>query len=38
MNPSGWKGLVERSKIDATHARDAADMAKMQFRREIHKK
>jgi hypothetical protein len=27
INPGLWKGLVERSKLDAVHIRDAADMA-----------
>jgi hypothetical protein len=34
LNPGQWKGLVERTKIDATHIRDAADMAKLQFAKE----
>jgi len=38
MNPGQWKGLIERTKVDATHIRDAADMAKMQFGRELHRK
>ncbi len=32
MNPGQWKKLIERSKLDATHIRDATDMAKMQYR------
>lgn len=38
LNPGQWKGLIDRTKIDATHIRDAADMAKIQFGREMHKK
>src|SRR5215203_1759441 len=34
MNPGQWKGLVERSKVDSTHIKDACDIAKMQYRRE----
>lgn len=38
MNPGQWKNLIERMKVDATHIRDAADMARVQFGREMHKK
>jgi c-di-GMP-related signal transduction protein len=37
INPGQWKKLIERSKIDATHIRDATDMAKLQYTKELTK-
>jgi hypothetical protein len=37
ISPGMWKKLTERSKIDATHIRDACDMAVLQFRKELKK-
>jgi hypothetical protein len=34
ITPGMWKGLVERTKIDVTHVRDAADMAQLHYRKE----
>ena len=38
IQPGNWKGLIERTKIDGTHARDATDIAKIQYAREQMKK
>lgn len=37
INPGLWKGLVERSKIDATHIRDATDIAMFIHNRSMRK-
>jgi len=37
ITPGQWKRLVERCKIDVTHVRDAADMATLQYRKELKK-
>lgn len=34
LNPGMWKGLVERTKINGDHMRDAADMAKITYQRQ----
>jgi hypothetical protein len=38
LNPGQWKHLVERTPIDGTHMRDAADMAKVRYAMEQAKK
>jgi len=35
MGPGRWKSLTTRTKIDSGHARDAADMAKVQYAIEV---
>jgi len=35
MIPGRWKGFIERTKVDSTHARDAADMGKFQHFQEM---
>ena len=37
LNPGLWKKLIVRTKIDATHIRDAADMARFQHAKGIKK-
>src|SRR4249920_3138180 len=34
VSPGMWKGIIESNKIDATHMRDAAEMARLQYLKE----
>lgn len=38
MNPGQWKKIMERTLVDSTHIRDAADMGKVQHFREMRSK
>lgn len=36
INPGQWKKLVERSRVDSVHIRDATDIAVWYYRKEMH--